>query len=154
MRMSDWSSDVCSSDLWIERGPDHARYAEGIEDMDRAEACAIVGGDTRVLALGVDADDRAGIVEQVGDDGAYALAGARRRDRQQMGGAGIAQRLARFAVAADQQAAALLGEGARLALGGAAGRAVGTVAGRDTTGQERRGEAGVQGDKEEDEERA
>src|SRR3546814_6499889 len=26
---------------WIERGPDHARYAEGIEDMDRAEACAI-----------------------------------------------------------------------------------------------------------------
>src|SRR3546814_9226407 len=105
MRISDWSSDVCSSDLtiqWIERGPDHARYAEGIEDMDRAEACAIVGGDTRVLALGVDADDRAGIVEQVGDDGAHALAGARRRDRQQMGGAGIAQRLARFAVAADQ----------------------------------------------------
>src|SRR3546814_2794057 len=111
MRISDWSSDVCSSDL-----------------MDRAEACAIVGGDTRVLALGVDADDRAGIVEQVGDDGAHALAGARRRDRQQMGGAGIAQRLARFAVAADQQAVAILGEGARLAIGGEAGRAVGIVA--------------------------
>src|SRR3546814_1269150 len=46
---------------WIERGPDHARYAEGIEDMDRAEACAIVGDNTRVLALGVDADDRARI---------------------------------------------------------------------------------------------
>src|SRR3546814_1591309 len=129
MRISDWSSDVCSSDLeieagrvdtiqWIERGPDHARYAEGIEDMDRAEACAIVGGDTRVLALGVDADDRAGIVEQVGDDGAHALAGARRRDRQQMGGAGIAQRLARFAVAADQQAVAMWGGGARSGGGG------------------------------------
>src|SRR3546814_12331969 len=97
----------------MERGPGHARYGEEIEDMDRAEASAIVGGDTRVLALGVDADDRAGIVEQVGDDGAHALAGARRRDRQQMGGAGIAQRLARFAVAAVQLAVAILGEWAR-----------------------------------------
>src|SRR3546814_11008755 len=85
---------------WIERGPDHARYAEGIEDMDRAEACAIEGGDTRVLALGVDADDRAGIVEQVGGDGANALAGACLRHRHHKRGAGTALRLPLLSVAA------------------------------------------------------
>src|SRR3546814_2698717 len=98
--------------------------------MDRAEFGAMAGGDAGVLALGVDADDRAGIVEQVRDDRAHALAGARRRDRQQMGGAGIAQQLARLAITADEQAVAILGEGARLAIGGEAGRAVGVIAGR------------------------
>src|SRR3546814_6014456 len=107
MRISDWSSDVCSSDL-------QAGDAERVEDMDRAEFGAMAGGDAGVLALGVDADDRAGIVEQVRDDRAHALAGARRRDRQQMGGAGIAQQLARLAITADEQAVAILGEGARL----------------------------------------
>src|SRR3546814_21178448 len=114
--------------------------------MDRAEACAIVGGDTRVLALGVDADDRAGIVEQVGDDGAHALSGARWRDRQQMGGLGIAQRLARFAVAADQQAVAILGARARLATGSEALRAVGIVAVRTSITKAKRSEEGPERD--------
>src|SRR3546814_15959898 len=100
MRISDWSSDVCSSDLlandmqdqagdqrlgflvpmslariaggvidqcvgkrhavvgeieagrvdtiqWIERRPDHARYAAGNEDTDRAATRATVGGEDR-----------------------------------------------------------------------------------------------------------
>src|SRR3546814_1270856 len=78
--------------------------------MDRAELRAMAGGDAGILALGVDADDRTGIVEQIGNDGPHALAGARRRDRQQMGGTGVAQQLARFAITADQQAFAILGE--------------------------------------------
>src|SRR3546814_14808383 len=80
-----------------------------------------------MLALGVDADDRTGIVAQIGNDGPHALAGARRRDRQQMGGTGVAQQLARFAITADQQAFAILGERARLALGRDAGRTVGVI---------------------------
>ena len=75
-----------------------ARHPERIEDMDRAEVAAMAGGDAGIFALGVDADDRAGIVEQIGDDRAHALAGARRRDRQQMGWTGIAQRPARLGV--------------------------------------------------------
>lgn len=88
----------------IERGRGEARDAERIEDMDRPELAALARGDAGVLALGVDADDRERIFEQVGNDRADALAGAGGRDRQQMGGTGIAHRLAGFHVAADQQA--------------------------------------------------
>lgn len=59
--------------------------------MDRPEASALARGDAGVLALGVDANDGEGIFEQVGDDGADALAAAGGCDRQQVSGAGIAQ---------------------------------------------------------------
>ena len=48
---------------WVERGRGDARHPEGIEDMDRAELRAMAGGDAGILAFGVDADDRTGIVE-------------------------------------------------------------------------------------------
>src|SRR3546814_7481655 len=118
--------------------------------MDRAELRAMAGGDAGILALGVDADDRTGIVEQIGNDGPHALAGARRRDRQQMGGTGVAQQLARFAITADQQAFAILGERARLAIGGEAGRTVGVIAGRTAIAQDQRLEEGAQRDEDDD----
>src|SRR3546814_10100502 len=80
MRISDWSSDVCSSDL--------------IEAPDLALGGAGAGGDAGVLALRVDADHRAVDGQQIGNDGAYALAAARRGHGQEMGGAVIAQQLA------------------------------------------------------------
>ncbi|GAA3277270.1 hypothetical protein GCM10020258_58670 [Sphingomonas yabuuchiae] len=107
----------------VERSRDEAGDAERIEDMNRAELAALARGDAGVLALGVDADGRERIFEQVGDDRADALAGAGGRDRQQMRGTGIAHRLARLQVAADQQPVIVV-EGVRLAGGGEAGRAV------------------------------
>src|SRR3546814_9682565 len=66
-----------------------------------------------------------------------------------MGGTGVAQQLARFAITADQQAFAILGERARLAIGGEAGRTVGVIAGRTAIAQDQRLEEGAQ--REEDE---
>lgn len=63
----------------IEGGRGQAGDAEGIEDMDRAEGFSGAAGDFGILALGVDADYRAIGRQQVRDDGADALAGARRR---------------------------------------------------------------------------
>ncbi|EPE61704.1 hypothetical protein L479_01903 [Exiguobacterium sp. S17] len=54
------------------RGP--ARHAEPIEAPDRTFSGAGAGGDAGVLALGVDAGDRAIEQEQVGDDRADGLA--------------------------------------------------------------------------------
>src|SRR3546814_14930313 len=61
---------------------------------DLALAGAGAGGDADVLALRVDADHRSVDGQQIGNDGAYALASARRGHGQEMGGAGIAQQLA------------------------------------------------------------
>lgn len=54
--------------------------------MYRSEAPALASGNAGILALGIDADDSEGVFEQVGDDRTDALAAARRRDRQQVGG--------------------------------------------------------------------
>src|SRR3546814_11968906 len=66
-----------------------------------------------------------------------------------MGGTGVAQQLARFAITADQQAFAILGERARLAIGGEAGRTVGVIAGRTAIAQDQRVEEGAQRDEDE-----
>src|SRR3546814_11701461 len=68
--------------------------AEGIEAPDLALGGAGAGGDAGVLALRVDADHRAVDGQQIGNDGAYALAAARRGHGQVMGGAVLAQQLA------------------------------------------------------------
>ena len=73
----------------IEGGDRLARDLERIEDEDRAEGAALAGGDFGVFALGVDHEHRAVGHQQIGNDRAHPLAGARRRDGQQMAGAGI-----------------------------------------------------------------
>ncbi len=94
--------------------------------MDGSEAPALASGNAGILTLGIDADAGEGIVDQVGNDGADPLAAARRRNRQQMGGARVAQQLAGLAVAADQQTG-ITHQIARLDIGGKAGRAMGVV---------------------------
>src|SRR3546814_10022283 len=64
-----------------------------------------------------------------------------------MGGAGVAQQLARLAITTDQQAVAILGEGLCLAIGGETGRAVRVVAGRTAITQDQRLEEGAQRDR-------
>src|SRR3546814_17654584 len=112
--------------------------------MDRAELRAMAGGNAGILARGVDADDRTGIVEQIGNDGPHALAGARRRDRKQMGGTGVAQQLARFALPAAPHAFAILGDRARLAIVGEAGRTGGVTARSAALREDKRLEGGGQ----------
>ena len=91
--------------------------------MNRAELAPLARGDADVLTLGVDADYREWVFQQVGDDRADALAGPGGCDRQQVGGTGIAHRLAGLHVAADQQPVIVV-QGFRLAGGGETGRAV------------------------------
>ena len=103
--------------------------------MDRTELAPLASGDAGILALGIDAHDREGVFEQVGDDRADALATARRRDRQQVSGAGIAQQLARLAVAADQEPH-VAGQIACFCIGGETGRAVGVDGVRTAVAQD------------------
>ena len=78
---------------------------EGIEHIDGAKPRPAGGCDAGVLALGIDAEDRAIGGQKVGDDGAHALARAGRGDGQKMGLAGVAEKLATLAIfAADDQA--------------------------------------------------
>src|SRR3546814_18252913 len=105
MRISDWSSDVCSSDLQIEAfrvepveriiaGGGLPGDAEGIEAPHLALGGAGASSDAGVLALGVAADHRAVDDQQVGNDGAHTLAAARGGHGKEMGGAVIAKTLA------------------------------------------------------------
>ncbi|WCP16306.1 hypothetical protein sphantq_04802 (plasmid) [Sphingobium sp. AntQ-1] len=82
-------------------------HFERVEAPDLAAHGARPGGDAGVLALGVDADHRAVEGQQIGDDGAHALAAAGWGHRQQMGRTAIAQQLARFGRATDEQIAAV-----------------------------------------------
>ena len=108
----------------IEGGRGQAGHAERIEDMDGAEAVAGATSDAGVLALGVDADDGAIGGEEVGDDGADALAGAGRRHGEEMGRTVITEQLAGVGVAADEQAGVGPGERLDFPLAGEAGGTV------------------------------
>src|SRR3546814_4217991 len=55
----------------IDRRRGQAGRIERIEDMERAEAGAMAGGDAGILALGIDAYDRGGMVAPIGADGAH-----------------------------------------------------------------------------------
>lgn len=70
--------------------------------MHRAELPARLGGDAGVLALGVDDQDGAVGREQVRDDGADALAGAGRGQRDQMGRTVVAQEPAGVGIAPNK----------------------------------------------------
>jgi hypothetical protein len=54
-----------------------AGQAEGVEGDDAAEAAAVARGDGVVFALQIQDDDRAGMGEEVGDDGVDPLAACR-----------------------------------------------------------------------------
>ena len=56
---------------------------------DRAEGAPPAGGDSGVFAFGIDHEHGAVGDQEIWDDGADALAGARRRDRQQVAWAGV-----------------------------------------------------------------
>ena len=68
----------------VEGGTRLAGDAERVDHMDRTEAGARSAGDPGVLALGVDADDRAVDRQQIRDERADALAGAGGGDGQQV----------------------------------------------------------------------
>ncbi len=70
------------------------------------------GGDAGVLALGIDAEDRAIGGQKVGDDGAHALARAGRGDGQKMGLAGVAEELATLAIFTPNDQSGRAAEGA------------------------------------------
>ncbi|MNE38323.1 hypothetical protein D3C80_1322180 [compost metagenome] len=72
--------------------------------MNRPEFLARTAGDPRILAFWIDTDHRTVGGQQVWNDRAHTLAGTRRRHRQQMGRAIIAQGFARFRMTTDQQA--------------------------------------------------
>ena len=91
----------------VEGGRGLAGDAEGVEDIDGAKPQPRRRRDAGVLALGIDAQDRAVRGQQIGDDGAHALARAGGRDGQEMGLASVAEELATLAVlTADDQARA------------------------------------------------
>ena len=75
--------------------------------MNLPERLALAHCHTRILALGVDAHNRAIGGQQIGNDRADALARACRRDGQKMDGAIIAEHPAKC-VAPDQQIAIVL----------------------------------------------
>jgi hypothetical protein len=75
----------------IECGGASAGDAEWIEDMNRPELLSRAARDPGVLSLGIDADHRTLGRQQIGNDGAHALACSCRRHGQQMGRSVIAQ---------------------------------------------------------------
>ncbi len=79
---------------------------EGIEDEEAAASRSGGAGDAGVLALGIDDDHRAVGGEQIGQDGADALAGAGGSQGEEVGGTGIAQEAPPLPVAADQKSLA------------------------------------------------
>src|SRR3546814_4366251 len=81
-----------------------------------------------VLALRVDADHRAVDGQQIGNDGAYALAAARRGHGQEMGGAVIAQQLAGSEGSTNQEIALVARKGAHVIDSTEGGRAEQRVA--------------------------
>ncbi len=66
------------------------RHLERVEAPNLALGRARPGGDAGILPFGVDADHRAVEGQQIGNDGADALAAAGRGHRQQMGRTAIA----------------------------------------------------------------
>src|SRR3546814_7432418 len=83
MRISDWSSDVCSSDLIVPCRPPFR--VQRIEEVNRLTGTlAIPGAGTPILPLHIEHDDRIRPGQQIGDDNTDALPGARRRFEQDM----------------------------------------------------------------------
>src|SRR3546814_10522267 len=99
-----------------------------MEAPDLALGGAGAGGDAGVLALRVDADHRAVDGQQIGNDGAYALAAARRGHGQEMGGAVIAQQLAGSEGSTNQEIALVARKGAHVIDSTEGGRAEQRVA--------------------------
>src|SRR3546814_8529678 len=80
MRISDWSSDVCSSDLIVGKGPDVGR-GDRIDDGQRV-ALAVL----RVLQGRADTDDDDLVVRRRTVFGGRRILRHRRRRHQQAGG--------------------------------------------------------------------
>ena len=68
----------------IEGGGRHTRHPERVQHIDRPEAAPRPHGDPRILTLGVNAEDRAVGGQQIGNNGADALARPGGRDGDQM----------------------------------------------------------------------
>jgi hypothetical protein len=109
--------------------------AERVEDMDRSEPTAGGVRDAGVVALRIDAEHRALSGEEVGNDGADALAGSGWGEGEEVGRSVIVQERAGLAVrlelaADDEPTSAGVARGLDLARGGEACRAVHAVVGR------------------------
>src|SRR3546814_10090409 len=81
MRISDWSSDVCSSDL-VARGDEAlARAGDDISALRRAHEMAAVAravdGDDETVVDYLERVDRADTLWELNRDGEHALAGGR-----------------------------------------------------------------------------
>ena len=131
----------------IVAGGGEAGGAEGVEHPHRPEAPAGTGGDAGVLPLRIDAHHRARGGQQVGQDGADALAGAGGGEGEEVGGAGVAQRRAApILPAPDEEGGSVAGEGR----GGEVGRdlpRVGPGGGaHDVGGWRRAAEGGEEGE--------
>src|SRR5262249_10277434 len=87
-----------------------AAKPEGIDDDDPAELAAPCGGDGVILALEIDDDQRSRVIEEIGDDRPYALAGPGRGNGQDVPFAVIAEKLPAVP-AEDQTLAAQEGAG-------------------------------------------
>src|SRR3546814_2592615 len=93
----------------------------------RHTRCALVTG-VQTCALPIYADHRAVDGQQIGNDGAYALAAARRGHGQEMGGAVIAQQLAGSEGSTNQEIALVARKGAHVIDSTEGGRAEQRVA--------------------------
>src|SRR3546814_6697647 len=101
MRISDWSSDVCSSDLYMRAASNLQQWVVGgrlrigrVEQQAMREARAPPCGDLPVLALDVVDDGGRGPAQERRNDKTHAFARARGREGQDMLWPFVAQVLA------------------------------------------------------------